>query len=65
MFLGYTLKYLGESGDYKDPNLFRKLYIYSIIYYIVCISVSTVIQKIVHLQAILSNTIYQLYGLPW
>ena len=28
MFLGYTLKYLGESGDYKDCNLFRKLYIY-------------------------------------
>ena len=24
MFLGYTLKYLGESGDYKDCNLFRK-----------------------------------------
>ena len=28
---------MGESGDYKDPNLFRKLYIYSIIYYIIYI----------------------------
>ena len=32
MVLGYTLKYLGESGDYKDLNLFRKLYIYIYIY---------------------------------
>ena len=34
MFLGYTLKYLGASGDYKDPNLFRELYKYILLYII-------------------------------
>ena len=33
--------------------------------YNISISISTVIQKIVHLQAILYNTTYKLYGLLW
>ena len=37
MVLGYTLKYLGESGVYKDLNLFRKLCIYIYIYVYICI----------------------------
>ena len=31
MFLGYTLKYLGESGDYKD-HTYSENYIYIVLY---------------------------------